>query len=146
MTEHDEELINQANELMVHIMFFASSKYLVRLHNDKKNFYFYTTFCLQIVDNQKFIVFTKVFKILKRKSKYGVLFSIKDNQTNTFEHNKDVKNYLNNFLSKIHPHERIVTDPDSSNTKLPAGDAIVLINKLEKMAIEYLSSLIGGKP
>ena len=139
--ESKKELLENVNSIIVNIMFCTASRTPVTLKNNNKNKYLYILYCLQIADTDKYILFNKNFKILKRKNKLGTYFSLNENTTNVFEGQKHVENYLNNFLLSYNEHERIFKEIDIEYDNAPAGDVLLEINKAENDLFTYFNEL-----
>jgi hypothetical protein len=140
MTDEQLSYFERANDLTVNIMFCVSSKQLTRAKNENQQ-YFYTLFCLEIINNGSYVIFFKIFKPLKRKNKLGKYFNIYDNSTQLLENHHDVNIYLNKFLSMFEEHERAICHIDITEN-LPAGEAILLINQWEKSVIDYYTDIL----
>jgi hypothetical protein len=143
MTDEQLSYFERANDLTVNIMFCASSKQPVCAKNEKTE-YFYTLFCLEVVNNS-YVVFFKIFKRLKRKNKLGTYFNLYDNSTQLLENQNEVNSYLNKFLSIFEEHERKIYNFEIKTENIPAGEAILLINQWEKSVIDYYSYILTPK-
>jgi hypothetical protein len=144
MTEEQLSFFERANELSVNIMFSACSKQPLRLKNDNKN-YFYTIYCLEVLPDNGYVIFHKVFKTLKTKNKFGLYFNIYDSSTQMLQTTNEVNYYLNNFLSSFEDHERSIYNFETVTDNLPAGQAILLINEWEKVVFENYNQIIAAK-
>jgi hypothetical protein len=142
MTEEQVSFFEKANELAVNIMFTACSKTAVGLKLGK-NKYFYTIFCLEVLPDNGYIIFYKVFKTLKRKNKLGFYFKLEDTSTQMLTTTTEVNNYLNNFLSSFEEHERLIHDFNINTDNLPGGDAIILINEWESSIFNSYNTIIA---
>lgn len=141
MTEQENIFFEQANEIIVNIMFCATCKDLVTLNGNNDN-YFYTIFCLQITDSDNYVIFTKIFKPLKKKNKFGTYFKIHSSNTQLLENLNDANSYLKNFITSFKDHKRSICDFNTKIDSIPAGEAILLINEWEKSVIEHYNSSI----
>jgi hypothetical protein len=144
MTEEQLSYFERANDLTVNIMFCVSSKQLTRAKSETKE-YFYTLFCLEIVQNGSYVIFFKIFKPLKRKNKLGTYFNIYKNSTQLLENQNEVNTYLNKLLSMFNEHERAICNFEIETENVPAGEAILLINDWEKSVINYYNNLLMPK-
>lgn len=144
MTDEQLSYFDRANELAVNIMFCVSSKQLTRAKNENKE-YFYTLFCVEVIQNSSYVIFFKIFKPLKRKNKLGTYFNVYDNSTQLLENQNEVNIYLNKFLSMFVEHDRSICNFSVDTENLPAGEAILLINQWEKSVIDYYSNLLTPK-
>jgi len=129
------------DEYFVNIMFCATCENPVALAN-KKDKYFYTIMCLQIKDTDSYVMFTKIFKPLKRKSKSGLYFNLYTHSTQLLININDTNSYLNNFLSSFEEHKRAIADFNIDLDNLSLDKATLLISEWESGIMEHFNKSI----
>ena len=135
--------LEAANKMAVNIMFYAASKFLVPITKGNDQKYFYMIFCFQIVGSDRFVVFLKLFKPLKRRARGNPnYFILEDRQTIICDSKSETIDHLNDFLSLFPDHERLVHNPSLFPDNTPAGEAILMINDWEFTLFEYFNELI----
>jgi|GEM_PF-6036969 len=137
--------LEQANNFDVNVMFCAAPKHAVTLtkHNNQK--YLYTIYCLQIIESGNYIIFEKLFKVLKRRNKHGLFFKIEENKTESFSCLAEANIYLNKFINSFDKHERVIKDISNIQDGIPAGNAILLINQWEQYTLNYFNEIVSSE-
>lgn len=141
MTEQETIFFEKANEIAVNIMFCAASEELVSIKN-VENKYFYTIFCLELLNSHSYVIFSKIFKPTKRKRKCGMYFNLSANSTQLLETVSDANTYLKNFIMSFDEHDRKICNFNSNIDNIPAGEAILLINEWEKSIFRHYNQVI----
>jgi len=141
MTDEQSEYFQEANNFSVEVMFFSAPRDLVAPKNEKTK-YLYTIFCLQMAESGDYVIFHKIFKPLKRRNKNGLMFNVHDNTTQLFKHINEANNYVNKFINSFEEHTRQLNNLSDDDINIPAGDAILIINKWERSVLERFNQII----
>lgn len=140
---YDIEDLDGISDMVVNIMFCASSQDPVRFFSKKdKNEYFYSIFCFYIPLTKQYAVFSKFFRILKRKNKDGAYFVPHSTKTELLNSKESVYHYLNDFISKLSDHKRFLNDKAILKENVQAVEAILTITQWEKILLDYFTNYV----
>ena len=147
-----QQLLNaeQLNGLHLDVMFGAVPKRLVsdvsKKFNKRKNKnLFYIIFGVFLKESNQYIVFTSVFKSLKKKIDGENWFSEIMVDSAVFEDKQKVLDYLYDFMDNFEEHERIINEEIMSIGMMPAIDAFNYLLIWNKGIFDYFNIFIESQ-
>lgn len=141
--------IEQLDGLHLDVMFGAVPKRLVgdiskKYNKRKTKNLFYIIFGVYLKESNQYIVFTSVFKSLKKQIE-GQWFSEVMVDSAVFEDKQKVLDYLYDFMDNFEDHERIINEEIMSLGIMPAIDAFQYLLVWNKGIFDYFNILIESE-
>lgn len=147
-----EQLINteELNKLHLDVMFGAVPNRLVsdiskKFNKRKTKNLFYIIFGVFLKESNQYIVFTSVFKSLKKRNIENNLFSDIMIDSAVFEDKQKVLDYLYDFIDNFEDHDRIINEEIMSMGMMPAIDAYEYLLIWNKGIFEYFNIFIESE-
>lgn len=139
--EHEQsELVNN---LIVNILFCAAPKHFINIKIDKKTIKnaFYNIFGLYIKNTNQYVVFLKIFLILKKKYTNKLYVQMKHNDTIIFNSKEEVFTYLSNFMLDTSEHQRFLNEDIINQEDITGAQAVFTMGEWQKIIIDYFKSI-----
>jgi hypothetical protein len=147
-----QELLNieELEGLHLDVMFGAVPKYLIsdiskKINKRKTKNLFYVIFGIYLKESNQYIVFTSVFKSLKKRSVDNNFFSQIMVDSAVFEDKQKVLDYLYDFMDNFETHERIINEEIMSMGMMPAIEAFKYLLIWNKGIFDYFNIFIESK-
>ncbi len=142
--------VQQLEGLHLDVMFGAVPKKLVvdvskKFSKRKTKNIFYIIFGVYLKESSQYIVFTSVFKSLKKKDGSNNLFSEIMVDSAVFEEKQKVLDYLYDFLDNFEPHDRIINEEIMEMGMMPAIDVFNYIMIWNKGIFDYFNIFIESQ-
>jgi len=147
-----EQLLNiqQLEGLHLDVMFGAVPKRLIgdiskKFNKRKTKNLFYIIFGVYLKESNQYIIFTSVFKSLKKRTNDKNLFSEIMVDSAVFEDKQKVLDYLYDFMDSFEEHERIINEEIMGMGMMPAIDAFHYLLVWNKGIFDYFNVFIESE-
>lgn len=142
--------INRLEGLHLDVMFGAVPKRLVKdlskkFNKRKTKNLFYIIFGVFLKESNQYIIFSSVFKSLKKKNEDGNLFTEIIVDSAVFDDKQKVLDYLYDFMDDFEDHERIINEEIMNIGLMPAAEAFDYLLLWNKGIFEYFNIFIDSE-
>lgn len=139
--------IQEIKKLNIEVMFGAVPKYLIgdiskKYNKRKTKNLFYIIFGIYLKETNRYIIFSSLFKTLKKKNTEGNWFLQTVVDSTVFNEKQEVLDYIYNFIDDFTEHERIINEEIMQIGVLPAEQVFEYLVLWNKGIFDYFNSYI----